>query len=89
MEEFMTTCQVKSSEDLENAENMPRFIYAGLIYFKKYTNVRRQGFGQRMAVCEHLKTRGNELFKQNDIEGAIKEYEQVHRIFGFYISSYL
>ena len=83
MEDFTTICQEKDSKILENDENMPRFIRAGLIYFKKYTNVRRQGFGQRMAVCEHLKTKGNELFKQNDIEGAIKEYEQVSMPFEF------
>ncbi len=44
---------------------------------KKYQNVRKQGFIQRYAVSDHLKTKGNILFKENQIEAAIAEYSHV------------
>ena len=58
-------------------ETMPLFIKAGLYYLPKFMNVRKQGFYQRYAVCDHLKARGNKLFKNENVEQAAREYEQV------------
>lgn len=58
-------------------EVQPLFIKAGLYYLVKFSNVRRQGFYQRYAVSDHLKVKGNKLFKEEKVEEAAREYEQV------------
>jgi len=59
-------------------ESLPLFIKAGLYYLVKFANVRKQGFFQRYATSDHLKARGNRLFKEEKAEQAAREYEQVH-----------
>lgn len=57
-------------------ESQPLFLKAGLYFLAKYDNVRKQGFYQRYAVSDHLKVRGNKLFKAESVELAAREYEQ-------------
>lgn len=58
-------------------DSLPRFLKAGLVYLSKYENVRRQGFQQRFIVSDLLKAKGNTFYKDNQIEEACREYEQV------------
>jgi len=58
-------------------EKTPLFIKAGLLHSSKYDNVRKQGFRQRYVVCDLLKAKGNNLFNENKIQDALREYEQV------------
>ena len=60
---------------------LPQFLKAGLTYLQKYENVRRQGFRQRLIVCELLKMKGNTLFNENQTKEACCQYEQVRHHF--------
>lgn len=84
MEDFDTLMKqavsIKTSQMTQKRkkfEQLPLFIKAGLYYLAKYDNVRKQGFYQRYAVSDHLKSRGNKLFKAESAELAAREYEQV------------
>ncbi len=57
--------------------NLPSFTKAGLLHFQKYQNVRKQNFDQRIAVCENLKAKANNLFLDGEYEEAVSQYEQV------------
>ena len=57
--------------------NLPSFIKAGFTHYQKYQNVRKQSFYQRIAVCELLKAKANNIFLEENYSGAISEYEQV------------
>ena len=57
--------------------SQPSFIKAGLLHFQKYQNVRKQNFDQRIAVCELLKAKANNLFLDGEYEEAVNQYEQV------------
>lgn len=58
-------------------EALPTFLKAGLFYQPKFANVRQQGVPQRIAVCEIMKNKGTKNYVNNNIEGAIQDYEQV------------
>lgn len=64
-------------------ESMPLFIKAGLYYINKYESVRLQSFPQRFCVAELLKQNGNALFKVQQYDKALREYEQALSIFRF------
>ena len=82
----LTMKDTKTNHQRLPFEERPLFVKAGLHYYTKYENVRKQPFYQRLVVCELLKTRGNNFFNQNNIPAAICEYEQV--IFTLAILSY-
>jgi len=63
--------------------NMPSFIKSGFLHFQKYQNVRKQSFDQRIAVCELLKAKANNLFLDGLYEEAVSQYEQALSIFRY------
>ena len=64
---------------------LPSFLKSGLHYLYKFQNVRKQHFYPRYAACELMKLKGNKYYNRNKFDEAVKEYEQVIKLFCFQI----